>query len=245
MNINTLGDNQTITPMYIISKSLLCISLLGLGLLFNKEVTGLLSDNSKVVYNISDDKKLDGAFTISTKEDKLILRGSYKADKRAGNWYCFNPDGTVFMRYNYDLKKLLALDTGRIARAKVEIKGRNDEVQNASIPIPVCSIDQYISILGAEFRRLILAENKTAEGTIAVELIANIDRNGKAGYSGVYTVDGTTVTKTLKPNDKLFNIEWLPASYQGEKVAAVFRVNMTCDLSSDGSSKQRFRWTSF
>jgi hypothetical protein len=232
--------------MYTTIKTLLIISVFGLGILFNKEVSGLLPDNSKVVYNLSDDKKLNGAFAISTKDDKLVIRGSYKDGKRAGNWYCFNPDGTVFMRYNYDINKLVALDSAIISRVKVEIVEGNEEAKKvASIPVPVCSMEQYISLLGAEFRRLILAENKTAQGTIAVELTASIDRNGKAGYMGIYTVDRTTVTKRLNPNNKMFNIEWIPASYKGEKLAANFKINMTCDLSSNDSSRQRFRWANF
>jgi hypothetical protein len=230
--------------MYSITKSLMVISLSCLGLLYNKEISGTLSDNSKVVYNVSEDKKLDGPFSIS-REDKLVLRGSYKNNERAGNWYCFNPDGTVYMRYNYDQKKLVALDTARIARATVEIPGAKNEDANASIPIPVCSIDQYVSLLGAEFRRLILLDNKNAEGVIPVELIASIDKNGKAIYSGTYNAEGVSMTKRLKPDAKLFNIEWLPASSRGEKVAALFKVNMTVDLSSNDIGRQRFRWTNY
>lgn len=230
--------------MHAISKSLLIIGMSGLGLFFNKEVSGLLADESKVVYNMSDDKKLNGAFSIS-KEEKLVLRGSYKNNKRVGNWYCFNPDGTVYLRYNYDQKKLVALDTARVARAVVEIPGAKGDASSASIPVPVCSIDQYVSLLGAEFRRLVLAENGTAEGIVAVELVANVAPNGKAAYVANYSADGVTMTKRLKPADKLFDIEWLPATHGGEKMAAVFKVNMSVDLSNSASGRQRFRWTSF
>lgn len=230
--------------MHAISKSLLVIGIGSLGLFFNKEVSGLLADDSKVIYNISDDKKLNGVFSIS-KEDKLVLRGSYKNNKRAGNWYCFNPDGTVYLRYNYDQNKLVALDTARVARALVEISDAKGDASSASIPVPVCSIDQYVSLLGAEFRRLLLAENRTAEGVVAVELVANIAPDGKATYVGNYNADGVKMNKRLKPGDKLFDIEWLPATLDGEKVAAVFKVNMTVDLSSNDIGRQRFRWTNY
>ncbi len=228
--------------MLTISKSALLAGICVLGLFFNKEVSGLLPDDSKVVYNVSEGKKLDGTFSI-TKEGKTILNGSYKDGERAGNWFCFNPDGTVYMRYNYTHKKLLSLDTARVARATVEVSGSSGAA-GASIPVPVCSIDQYVSLLGAEFRRLILAENRTAEGVIAVELVANVDRKGKATYVGNYSADGVSMNKQLKPDSKLFNIEWLPAKLNGEAVAAVFKVNMAVDLST-GLEKQRFRWTNY
>jgi hypothetical protein len=230
--------------MYAISKSILVVGLSFLGLLFNKEISGILPDDSKVLYNVSEDRRLNGAFSIS-KDDKLLLRGSYKDNKRAGNWYCFNPDGSVYMRYNYDQKKLVALDTARIARAVVEFPGVKEESPSASIPVPVCSINQYVSLLGAEFRRLILAENKNAEGVIPVELIANIDQNGKATYTGNYIAEGVTMTKHLKPDMKLFNVEWLPATMSGKAVSAAFKVNMTVDLSSNDMGRQRFRWTNY
>lgn len=229
--------------MYAISKSILVVGLSFLGLLFNKEISGILPDDSKVVYNVSEDRRLNGAFSIS-KDDKLLLRGSYKDNKRAGNWYCFNPDGSVYMRYNYDQKKLVAIDTARIARATVEVSGLQNGT-TSSMPVPICAIDQYVSLLGAEFRRLVLAENKNAEGVIPVELTANIDRNGKATYTGSYLADGVSTAKRIKPDVRLFNIEWLPASINGEKVAAVFKVNMTVDLSSNDIGRQRFRWTNY
>jgi hypothetical protein len=230
--------------MYAISKSVLVVGLSCLTLLFNKEISATLSDNSKVIYNMSEDKKLNGPFAI-TREDKVLLRGSYKDDRRSGNWYCFNPDGSVYMRYNYDQKRLVVLDTARVARAIVEFPGIKEESANGSIPVPVCSIDQYVSLLGSEFRRLILAENKNAEGVVPVELIANIDKNGKATYTGNYDAEGVTMTKRLKPVVKLFNIEWLPATMSGKPVEAVFKVNMSVDLSSNDVGRQRFRWTNY
>lgn len=228
--------------MYSFSKSILLVGMSCLAFLYSKEITVTLSDNSKVIYNVSEDKKLNGPFAI-TREDKVLLRGSYKDDKRSGNWYCFNPDGSVYMRYNYDQKKLVVLDTARVARAIVEFPGIKEESANGSIPVPVCSIDQYVSLLGSEFRRLILAENKNAEGVVPVELIANIDRNGKATYTGNYVAEGVTMTKRLKPDVKLFYIEWLPATMSGKSVEAVFKVNMSVDLSSNDVGRQRFRWT--
>jgi len=209
----------------------------------NVEKAGVLSDKSKVIYHLSDDKKMDGPFSISTGESKLFLRGSYKDNKRTGNWYCFNPDGTVFLRYDYDSKKLLALDVKAISRAGFEIKGASEAVKkDASIPVPICSVEQYISLLGTELQRLIFAENKNADGSLDVELTASVDAKGRASYSGTYNANGIPVTKRIKLNEKLFDVEWIPSTYKGEALASTFTVKMQFDLSRDPYARQRFSW---
>jgi len=208
------------------------------------EKSGVLSDKSKVIYHVTEDKKFDGPFTISTSDNKTLLRGAYKDNQRAGNWFCFNPDGTVFLRYNYDSKKLVSVDTKAISRAKFDIKGASEEVKTgASIPVPVCSVEQYISLVGVEFERQVLSENKSAQGTLEAELVANIDANGKASYSAVYQANNIAITKKLKFNEKLFNIEWIPSSYKGDKLASTFTVKMEVKLGGDPFQRQRFIWT--
>lgn len=224
-------------------KTLLITGTIGVFAMSAIEKSGFLSDRSKVVYHISDDKTKEGAFTISTSDDKTILRGAYKDNQRSGNWYCFNPDGTVFVRYNYDLKKLVAVDTKAISRAKFDIKGASEEVKTgASIPVPICSIEQYISLLGVEFERMVLAENKTADGMLEADLVASIDANGKASYAAVYLANGIVITKKVKLNEKLFDIEWISANYKGEKLASTFTVKMVAQLGSDPLKRQRFTW---
>jgi len=229
--------------MNLTFKTLLLTSTLAFFYLSNEEKAGQLSDKSKVVYHLTEDKKLDGPFTISTSDNKPLLRGAYKDNQRTGNWFCFNPDGTVFLRYNYDSKKLVSVDTKAISRAKFDIKGASEEVKTAaSIPVPVCSVEQYISLVGVEFERQVLSENKSAQGTLEAELVANIDASGKASYSAVYQANNIEVTKKLKFNEKLFNIEWIPSSYKGEKLASTFTVKMEVKLGGDPFQRQRFIW---
>ena len=208
-----------------------------------EEKVATLSDQSKVLYHLSDDKKLDGAYSISTTEDKLLLRGLYKNNERSGNWFCFNPDGTVFMRYNYDLKKVVALDSKAISRAKIDIQSTDETVKTeASVPVPICSVEQYISLIGVEFERQIMRENKSAEGLLEADLVASIDKDGNATYSANYEAAGIIMKKKIKLNDKLFNIEWIPASYKGEKLGSTFTVRMAAQLGSDPRKRQRFTW---
>jgi hypothetical protein len=207
-----------------------------------QEKTAELSDKSKVVYNLTEDKQLNGAYVVSTPDDKMSLRGLYKDNQRSGNWYAFNPDGSIFLRYNYDLKKLIMLDTVAINRARFTVAGNAEAQKLGTVPVPICSIEQYISILGTELQRKVWAENKSAEGTLDVDLTATVDANGQARYSGTYMAGAIKVTKKLIVNEKLFNIEWLPATYKGENLAGTFTVNMQVNFSSDPTKRQRFVW---
>jgi hypothetical protein len=208
-----------------------------------EQKTSVLSDQTKVVYAMNDAKKIEGVYSVLKNDDKVFLRGVYKDNTRSGNWYAFNDNGNVFLRYNYDLKKLLYLDTVSINRLKVEIKADDPEIkEKASIPVPISSIDQYISLLGTELKRVILKENKSADGTLDADLITNIDKNGKANYEASYTVDGIPVTKRLIISEKAFDIDWIPSSYKGTNYASVFSVKARIDFAQKPGIKQRFIW---
>lgn len=205
--------------------------------------TAMLSDQSKVTYTLNDSKKFEGVYSIEKGEGKVSLRGVYKNNVRSGNWYAFNENGNVFLRYNYDLKKLLFLDTVSTNRLQVNIKTNNPEVkEKATIPIPICSIDQYISILGTELRRVVLKDNKNAEGTLEADLITNIDKNGKATYEASYLADGILVTKRLIIAEKGFDIDWIPSSYNGQTYDSTFSVRAKIEFSQKSGISQRFIW---
>jgi len=208
-----------------------------------EQKTSILSDQTKVVYAMNDSKKFEGAYSVLKDEDKIFLRGVYKDNSRSGNWYAFNNNGDVFLRYNYDLKKLLFLDTVSINRIKVDIDANDPVVkEKASIPVPIASIDQYISLLGTELKRVVLKENKSADGTLDADLVTNIDQNGKATYEAHYVADGIPVTKRLIIAEKAFNIDWIPSSYNGKNYAAAFSVKARIDFAQKPGIKQRFIW---
>jgi len=205
--------------------------------------TALLSDQSKLTYTITDNKTLNGAYILSTPDDKMSLRGAYKDGVRVGNWYAFNPDGSIFLRYNYDLKKLISIDTVAIGHARFTIAGANEEVKNAAtIPVPICSIEQYMSIVGSEFERKIRQENKSVDGSINADLTATVDANGRARYTAFYVIEGVKTSKKIIVNEKMFDLEWIPATYKGEKLAGTFTVNMDVNFRPDLTKRQRFIW---
>ena len=208
-----------------------------------EQKVAMLSDRTKVQYTINPAQKLDGSYSVTQDSNKVYLRGAYKDGQRVGNWYAFNNDTKVFLRYNYDLKKLVSLDTTSIGRLEVEVKTDDPNVkQKASIAFPIASIDQYISLLGAETKKKILLENKKAYGNLIVDLITNIDAQGKATYTAKYTADGMDLTKRINISNKTFNLEWIPANYEGKTYPSVFSVKAKIDFDSNASGPQRFVW---
>jgi len=209
----------------------------------NAQKTIILSDQSKVVYAMNNSKQIEGVYSVLREEDKVYLRGIYKDNTRTGNWYAFNDDGKVFLRYNYDLKKLLFLDTTSINRLKVEIDTKDPEVkEKASIPVPITSIDQYISLLGTELKRVVKTENKNADGTLEADLITKVDKNGKPTYQAQYLADGILVSKKLIISEKGFDIDWIPATYNGITYPSSFSVKARISFTEKPGIKQRFIW---
>ena len=203
-----------------------------------------LADETRVSYSLNDSKKLNGPYSV-TKVDgnKVFLRGSYKDGERVGNWYAFNADGNVFLRYNYDQKKLVYLDTTSISRLKVEVLAKDQPIKDkAIIPVPIASIDEYVSLLGTEAKRQLLAENKNAEGTLDVDLVARVDPNGRASYEAMYTVQGISVTKRLIISEKYFDLDWIPANFEDKNYASVFTVRARINFSEKDPTQRRFIW---
>lgn len=207
------------------------------------EKTTYLSDQTKLDYSVSYDKVLNGAYTLTTPDEKMSLRGVYKDDQRVGNWYAFNPDGSIFLRYNYDLKKLVSIDNNAIKRVKFDIPSEKKfDAADATIAVPICSIEQFISLVGSEFERKMRQENKSAEGSLSVDLTAFVDAEGNARYNANYVLDGINLSKKLIIKEKMFNIDWLPATYKKEKIASTFTVNMLLNFTADPTKRQRFVW---
>lgn len=205
--------------------------------------TTVLSDGTTLNYTLNDSKKLDGLFSVSESAEKVFLRGVYKNGERVGNWYAFNTDGGVFMRYNYDQKKLVYIDTTSVSRLTVEVLAKDQTIrEKASIPVPVASVDEYISLLATELKRQILRENKDAEGELTADLVAYVDKNGVANYEGIYKAAGIPVTKRLILTEKYFDLDWIPASYDGKNYASTFKVKAKIDFSEKESGKKRFTW---
>ncbi|MEJ5962250.1 hypothetical protein [Pedobacter immunditicola] len=199
------------------------ILILASGALAVLEKTGKLVDQSKVSYNINDEKLLDGVYTIADTAHVTRLRGSYAQNKRVGNWYCFNAQGKVVLRYNYDLNKLVALEKEELNAVEIKILDKNAKVaEKASVPIPVCSIDQYKSLMVAELKDELSRHDKLSAGNVDAKITALVKADGTAIYTAQYNLSGVSYTTKIYPKDKLFTIQWLPAAYEGKALKSEF-----------------------
>jgi hypothetical protein len=218
------------------------VALLGIStkmLITEKKAT--LGDFSTLTYNVNDDKKLEGAYTVESMDKKVWLRGSYKSDARSGNWYAFNSDGKVFLRYNYDVKKLLMIDSASLSKFDVEILDKNaDAVSKASIPFPICSIDQYLSLFNSQVSAIIGKEVNMGEPQVPIEIAATINSKGRVDYMLTYTVGKMNYTSSIKVLEPKFDLEWIPAMYEGKIIPSKFTVKSTFSKNAKGA--QRFTW---
>ena len=225
----------------IIITGALIASIFNLG--DNVQKTKILSDNSRITYNVNDKNKLDGAYFVENTQRNIWLRGTYKEEKRAGNWYAFNSDKTVFIRYNYDLKKLLFIDTVALKKAEIAITDKNDDaVKNASPVLPICSIDQFLSVVGqaakVDYPKDILIYNQPIDVVITAKVKSATD----VSYAVTYKNKGEYYAYPIKKKDIDLDIDWIPSSYNGKDVEAEFRVPAKLIFNAGNGEAKRFVW---
>lgn len=217
------------------------LSLL-VGLRFETEKTGKLVDDSKVTYNLNEDRKLTGAFKIEDSKDILRLRGTYLDSKRTGDWYCFDANGKMVLRYNYSMGKLLSLEQADLTAFEIKIIDKDvDVTTNARVPIPICSVDQYKKLMEEELKDQLPVKLKGEKNQISADIVALIDASGSAKYIAYYSINGVEDKVTLYLRDKLFNLEWLPAKYNDKTYKSEVKFSTTF-ISDPSTSSKRFVW---
>lgn len=214
-----------------------------IGTLFTEitQKTKTLSDNSRVTYNVNEKNKLEGAYFVENTNRDIWIRGAYKDNQRIGNWYTFNSDKTVALRYNYDLKKILFLDTIALKKAEITITDPNAN-GNGSVVLPICSIDQYLSVLKAAAKSIFPKEQIVYNKEIPIEIIATVKSSDDVIYTISYKINDKMYAFDIKNKDIDFDIEWIPSSYNGKNLEAEFSVKSSLLFSDNGSDKQRFKW---
>lgn len=205
------------------------------------EKSAKLIDQSKVFYNLSEDDKLEGAYEIKDVNQLTRLRGSYIKNKRAGNWYCFDASGKMVLRYNYDLKKLVSLDEDQFAGVSVTVLDKDpDAVKNASMPVAVCSMDQMKKIVEEQLKNDIPAKMKAEGGQVTADFSIKVNPDGGAKYFAKYVFKDLSYTTMVYVKSKVFELEWLPATYNGKAYKSEVTFSSTFDL-IPGDHK-RFIW---
>lgn len=205
------------------------------------EKSGRLVDQSKVSYNLSDDKTFHGAFEIKDVKDITRLRGSYTNNSRSGNWYCFDTDGKMVLRYNYDLKKLVSLDQEQLSGLTITVIDKNSDVSNnASAPIPICSIDQLKKIVEEQLKNDMPAKLKAEGGKVSANFIIKVNPEGEAKYFAEYVFKEVSYTTMVFVKNKIFQIDWLPATFEGKAYKSEVAFSSSFEL-TPGDHK-RFIW---
>ncbi|MCY1521637.1 hypothetical protein D9M68_564590 [compost metagenome] len=227
--------------MKILFTSGLVVSLAA-SLFLATEKTGTLVDQSKVTYNISEDKKLNGAFIIEDASKVLRLRGNYTDNKRTGDWYAFDASGKAVLRYNYTLNKLLSLDQNAVTSLEIKVVDKDEEVASkARIPVPVCSIDQYKKILIEELKDQMPAKEKAEKVSVDADFTTMVDAGGSAKYIATYYIKGVEYKANLFLKDKLFAIEWIPAKYNDKNYKSEVKFSASFEMDPN-TMNRRFIW---
>ncbi len=226
----------------ILSSLVLGASLFSFTLIDGIQKEVKLIDDSKLIYHVNDKNELHGAYSVQNTKDNVTIRGSYTDNKRTGNWYCFNNDKSLFLRYNYDQKKILFIDTTAIKKAEIVIVDKNPEaVKNASISVPVCPLDQYVSFLKKEISDVFPQPHMQYATPTSLEIVAKVDANGQAKYQVNYIFDKIKRSISVSGKSKAFVIDWVPAMYEGKGVASEFKVATEISFSNNDGHK-RFNW---
>lgn len=203
--------------------------------------TKVLADDSRLTYNVSEKNKLEGAYFIENTNRDIWIRGTYKDNQRVGNWYAFNNDKTISLRYNYDLKKILFLDTIALKRAEITITDEK-AAGNGSIVLPICSIDQYLSILKEAAKSSFPKEQIIYNKQIPIEIIATVKSSNDVIYTVSYKVNEKMYAFDINNKNIDFDIEWIPSTYNGKNLEAEFSVKSSLLFSDNGNENRRFKW---
>ncbi len=213
------------------------------GFFTTTEKTGKLVDDSKVTYNIGEDKQLNGAYKIEDAGNSLRLRGNYLDNKRTGDWYCFNTAGKVVLRYNYSVGKLLSLEQTELDALEISVIDKNEEVKTkASIPLPICSIEQYKQLLIGELKDQIPAKEIQGVVTVNAVITALVDSKGGAKYLASYSISGVEYKTVVYLKDKLFDLDWIPAKFNDKTYKSEVKFATSFQIDAANASNKRFIW---
>lgn len=203
--------------------------------------TEKLKDNSIVKYHLDDKGKKNGPISITDPKGTILLSGSFKNSVRTNDWYCFDKDGTVILRYNYTLKKLISLSDKQIVGLKFRTIDKDEEViKEAQVPVPICGVEQFKALFIAEFYNQIPPKQKATKANLKGEVTAMINEKGSVKYFVKYVLEGYEYKTNVDPDTKAFAIEWIPSTYKDKSYKS--EVTFDIDLSIEPSTERRFIW---
>lgn len=205
----------------------------------NKKVT--LADRSQLIYEVSDNGKTkNGSYTINNKENHgLWVQGFYNEDKPCGTWTFFDAKFQPSLRYNYDQKKIIYINNESFKDVNVNVLSSDTSIiKGASIPIPLCSVDELTSLLSSKLYTMYDNVHDQLQATVT----AHINTDGDATYTVSYpSSNGKIQNFKLRVDSDQFKVKWIPSHYNNQPVEADFSLTLTI-TPNDIERWHRFRW---
>ncbi|GAB2701199.1 hypothetical protein GCM10027037_27900 [Mucilaginibacter koreensis] len=200
-----------------------------------------LPDGSQLVYEVAaDGKTKDGTYVVNNRENKeLWMNGYYKDNNPVGTWTFFNDKYEPALRYNYSQKKITYINNDSFKDIAVNILSDDEAVKKgASIPIPLCSIDELKALISSKV--YLLYDNVNSE--LETKVVAHVNAEGNAHYTISYpTSNGKTEEGKLVIDNGQFKINWLPSKFNDKPIDSEFI--MTVSITPANVERwHRFRW---
>lgn len=207
-----------------------------------KEKKKVIDENTEFIYTVTDKNEKNGAvYIIDTKQNKTYLKGTNTNNQPAGKWYFYNEDGTLESHYNFDLKKLLYIDSAYLKKIEVGIIDKNQEVvQNASIPILLYPSHLLLKQISHDVQ--IPSEDFNGQSSLAVKLKASIQVNGDVEYFVEYMTGKKLVERKVVLTTKELAHIWIPAQYKGKSIKSSFAINTSLSNDESKVGHRKFTW---
>lgn len=207
-----------------------------------KEKRKVLYENIEVIYTVTEKNDKNGpVFIKDTEKDKTYLKGNNVNDKPAGKWYFYNEDGSLESHYNFDLNKLLYIDTNYLKKIDIKILDKDpDIVQNASIPTLLYPSHLLLKLIANDIQ--IPGDDFAGKSELPIKLTVIIETNGKTEYFIEYVVGNVFTKKKVVLTTKFLDNIWIPSHYKNKDIKSSFSINTS--INSDSKAGHRkFTWT--
>ncbi|MFT3903232.1 MAG: hypothetical protein QM727_08660 [Niabella sp.] len=200
-----------------------------------------------VIYYTTQYDVVSGIFRVNNRIDNNdLVQGNYVEGERKGIWYFFNYDKTLFLRYNYDVNKIMFIDNKALANIEVKILTDDKDAQtNASVPVPLWSFDNFYMLSTENAKKAIDNDHRKRLKNRDLKIKVLIDIAGQAKYYVMYNLNNTSYQKEFTINDKMLDIRWLPSTFKDARhpseVVFLTRINETVNESESGH--RRINWS--
>jgi hypothetical protein len=207
-----------------------------------KERKKVLFEDTELIYTVTEKNEKNGpVFIKDSKKDKTFLKGLNAQDKPSGKWYFYNEDGSLESHYNFDMNKLLYIDTAYLKKIDVKILDKDPEiVQNASIPTLLYPSHLLLKLISNDVQ--ISDADFGGKNQLPIKLTVIIQATGDTEYYVEYAVGNLFTKKKVVLTTKFLDNIWIPSHYKNKNTKSSFTINTS--INSDYKAGHRkFNWT--